>query len=393
MQKATVTTTMGPGIPVDPNRTRNLRWSEEAPGLSLTPARPGEAAPAISGAASPRAGRGRAAVLTRPSIRARSLLLDQRPPVVLPAQGRPKVPQHAGGPRRCARVPPDRRWWSAHARPAPCAGASSSCPRRRLQPGTRPRKEAHGKARQGSSRRRAHGEVPQLERRRAHRVPRPDRGAAHRAAPRRSASTPPTPWSKNTLTKIAATEAGVDGLDEPARRPDRDRLRHRRPGRGGQGPARLRQGQPAAGDQGRRARRQAADRRRDHQARRPRVPRGAAGQAGRRHEGVADQGRDLFAAPLSQAARSSTRCAPRSRQRARPDAAPAAADADAAGRRDAAAGRRRRRHGWRRQLSPARRRLTDHTTATHGHRRGITTKGTPPWRSSAPTSCSTRSRR
>ena len=42
---------------------------------------------------------------------------------------------------------------------------------------------------------------------------------------------------KNTLTKIAAKEAGVDGVRRPARRPVGDRLRQGRPGRGGQGSA------------------------------------------------------------------------------------------------------------------------------------------------------------
>ena len=42
---------------------------------------------------------------------------------------------------------------------------------------------------------------------------------------------------KNTLTKIAAKEAGVEGFDDLLDRADRDRLHHRRRGRGGQGPA------------------------------------------------------------------------------------------------------------------------------------------------------------
>ncbi len=42
---------------------------------------------------------------------------------------------------------------------------------------------------------------------------------------------------KNTLTKIAATEAGVEGVRRPAHRSDRHRLHQRRRGRGGQGPA------------------------------------------------------------------------------------------------------------------------------------------------------------
>ena len=42
---------------------------------------------------------------------------------------------------------------------------------------------------------------------------------------------------KNTLTKIAAKEAGIDGFDDLLDRPDRDRLHQRRRGRGGQGSA------------------------------------------------------------------------------------------------------------------------------------------------------------
>ena len=80
----------------------------------------------------------------------------------------------------------------------------------------------------------------------------------------RSASNATYAVVKNTLTKIAAREAGVDGFDDLLAGPVGDRVRQRRPGRGGQGPARLRQGEPAARHQGRRARRQAADRRRDH---------------------------------------------------------------------------------------------------------------------------------
>ena len=42
---------------------------------------------------------------------------------------------------------------------------------------------------------------------------------------------------KNTLAKIAANEAGIDGFDDLLDRPDRDRLHQRRRGRGGQGSA------------------------------------------------------------------------------------------------------------------------------------------------------------
>ena len=42
---------------------------------------------------------------------------------------------------------------------------------------------------------------------------------------------------KNTLTKIAAKEAGVDWFRRPPQWPDRHRLHQRRPGRSGQGSA------------------------------------------------------------------------------------------------------------------------------------------------------------
>ena len=52
---------------------------------------------------------------------------------------------------------------------------------------------------------------------------------------------------KNT-TKIAAKEAGIDGIDEHLRRPIGDRIRQGRPGRGRQG---LRDfAKPGIGDQG-----------------------------------------------------------------------------------------------------------------------------------------------
>ena len=42
---------------------------------------------------------------------------------------------------------------------------------------------------------------------------------------------------KNTLAKIAASEAGIEGVDDLLHRPDRHRLHQRRRGRGGQGSA------------------------------------------------------------------------------------------------------------------------------------------------------------
>ena len=47
IKKATVATTMGPGIPVDPNRTRNLLVEDDRRGLSLRPARRRRAAPSL----------------------------------------------------------------------------------------------------------------------------------------------------------------------------------------------------------------------------------------------------------------------------------------------------------------------------------------------------------
>ena len=65
---------------------------------------------------------------------------------------------------------------------------------------------------------------------------------------------------KNTLTKIAAREAGIEQVRVVAPRPVGDRLRLRRRGRGGEGAAQLRPRAPAADRQGRHPRRQAADR-------------------------------------------------------------------------------------------------------------------------------------
>ena len=96
--------------------------------------------------------------------------------------------------------------------------------------------------------------------------------------------------AKNTLIKRAASEAGVEGLDELFAGPDRHRLRHRGAGRRRQGHQDLRQGQQGAGHQGRLHGRPRVDRRRGRAHRRPGVARGAAGQTGRRDEGQPRQG-------------------------------------------------------------------------------------------------------
>ena len=99
--------------------------------------------------------------------------------------------------------------------------------------------------------------------------------------------------SKNTLTKRAATEAGIAGLDELFTGPTALAFVTGDPVEAAKGLRDFAQDQPAAGDQGRRASRaRPLSRGRGRQARRPRVPRGAAGQAGRRHEGATlSQGR------------------------------------------------------------------------------------------------------
>ena len=51
--------------------------------------------------------------------------------------------------------------------------------------------------------------------------------------------------AKNTLAKRAAADAGYRWPRRAVHRPDRARLRHGRPGRGGEEPAGLRQGPPA----------------------------------------------------------------------------------------------------------------------------------------------------
>ena len=197
---------------------------------------------------------------------------------------------------------------------------------------------------------------------------------------------------KNTLTEIAAREAGVDGLDEPrspARppSPSSPATRSRRPRACG-----LRQGQPRAGHQGRRARRQPADRGRDRQARGPRVPRGAAGQAGRRDEGVADQGRLPVRRPAVAGGAHDRRPA-RSSRRA---PLPRPAGTEAPRRRPAAAepaDRRRVATEPVARSSPPRADPPAQPPRAAQRPACTTPKGTPPWRSSAPTSCSTRSRR
>ena len=96
--------------------------------------------------------------------------------------------------------------------------------------------------------------------------------------------------AKNTLIKRAASEAGVEGLDELFVGPTAIAFVTRRAGRRGQGHQDLRQRTPGAGHQGRLHGRPRLIGRRGRAHRRPGVPRGPAGQAGRGDEGEPREG-------------------------------------------------------------------------------------------------------
>ena len=91
--------------------------------------------------------------------------------------------------------------------------------------------------------------------------------------------------SKNTLTTIAAREAGVPGIEAHLVGPTAIAFVDGDAVAGGQGAAGLRPDPSAPGDQGRRAGREVPGARRGSQARGPGVARGAAGQGRRRDEG------------------------------------------------------------------------------------------------------------
>ena len=179
---------------------------------------------------------------------------------------------------------------------------------------------------------------------------------------------------KNTLTELAAKEAGVTAFDGQLVGPTAIAFVAGDPVEAAKGLRDFAKAQPAARHQGRRPRRQGHDRRRDHQARGPRVPRGSARQAGRRHERVADQG----GLPLRRSAVAGARSIEALRAKVE---AEGPQDAPAAGRRrrtrlrrtrptkhpaeDAAAPADEpppgRRHGWRHRLSRTAQ-LTQHAT-------------------------------
>ena len=246
LKKVTVSTTMGPGIPVDPNRTRNLLVDEPTP----------EHGRRRSAGAVPRCGpRG-------PAVG----VLASRPRSPVPPETAGLLPSAGDeGPRRGATRAGGRGFDDApgSARSpvptprAPCAGAF-----RRLRGLDRQRSRVHAERRRAwqprrrprpprrwppsprsprSSRRVGHGR---------HRVPRADRGAATQL--RRSLGAGVSyAVAKNTLVKRAAADAGVEGLDDLLVGPTAIAFVEGEPGRRRQGAARLREGQQGAGRQGR----------------------------------------------------------------------------------------------------------------------------------------------
>ena len=139
--------------------------------------------------------------------------------------------------------------------------------------------------REGRGRRRGPRPALRQRRRPADRVPRAERGR-HLG---------PAPLAARGRRRLQDLQEHPGALRRPRSRPrdrgpahrsDGHRLRRRRPGRRGQGAARLRPHQPEPGGQGRRPRRQAAVGRRGQGPGRRRSPRGAAGPPGRCHGGA-----------------------------------------------------------------------------------------------------------
>ena len=271
-----MTTTMGPGIPVDPNRTRNLaRRGRRTPEHGARTA-------GVRGSARLRCPP--SAVVTGPRT-----LRPQPQTVGRHLAGWSKVPRtraaRAGDASR--RRPPGRH--------APCALRRGvrrlGRPRRsHAATGTDPEGGRHGEARQGDRRRRARRtSFRSSSRRRAHRVPRPDRGRSSRSCAARSARHVTYAVVKNTLTKIAAREAGVAGLDDLLAGPSAIAFVSGDPVEAAKGLRDFARANPLLVIKGGVLDGRALSAGRDPQARGPRVPRGAAGQAGRRDEGVAVQ--------------------------------------------------------------------------------------------------------
>ena len=170
---------------------------------------------------------------------------------------------------------------------APCACAGAF---RRPGPdsptGGLHRKEAHGRPDKAAAVAELTEEFRSSSRGRADRVPRAHRGPAQGAAPlaRRA---PTYAVVKNTLTKIAAREAAVEGLDDLLAGPSAIAFVKGDPVEAAKGLRDFAKANPLLVIKGGVMDGKSLTRRRDQEARRPRVARGAAGQAGRRHEGVA----------------------------------------------------------------------------------------------------------
>ena len=179
LKKVTVSTTMGPGIPVDPNRTRNMLVDE--PTAYVCPAAHRGPRSALRCGAVVVTGRRRA--------RVRLSMFPPRPLVV----ARPRAIEGPGSPGD------PRRWTVRSPAPGTPRPALAPCALRRGVPRLRAlrssrrrasgrwspdrREEAHAHAGEGRGDRRDHRAVPELECGGAHRVPRADRGAADPAAP------------------------------------------------------------------------------------------------------------------------------------------------------------------------------------------------------------------
>ena len=271
LKKVTVSTTMGPGIPVDPNRTRNLhggrahrlrhRTCADGPRTRTSRLRGRLAVPAVGWRL---ASRTLAAVPPKTAGR-RTSACDRR----------------SRSPGRPAQVD-----GSIDARASSCRPSFAPCALRRGVPRLRAldRSAAHVAGGRPTDERRpmptqaknaAIDEITERFQDSSAAVLTEYRGltVAQLTQLRRSLGAGSSyAVVKNTLTKRAADSVGYSDLGPAAHRSDRDRLHRGRPGRGRQGHPRLRARQPAARHQGRRGRRPHGRRRRGHPPRRRRVP-------------------------------------------------------------------------------------------------------------------------
>ena len=204
---------------------------------------------------------------------------------------------------------------------------------------------------------------------------------------------------KNTLTQIAAKEAGVDGFDDLLTGPTAIAFINGDVVEAAKGLRDFAKANPALVIKGGVPRRQGPRRHGDRQAGRPRVARGAPGQAGGRDARVAQPGR-LPAQRPARAGRPARRCAAgegragpldprgwcRCAGRCRGGAGSEEPAAEEAAEPRGAARPTPRPPRPRPRPPPGTRSATQ--LADQPQR-----KEPPPWRSSAPTSCSTRSRR